>query len=490
MLTRLLALAAGVAALNGGPAFAQAPGGDMSWPTLAACQSPSHPMLPAKWRGTFLMQPFKKPQPQITMSEIVSDSAVPATLIGLYGAQRGSRTFLVAGETTYLLTLTGGAPTECQSLGDTGWRPMKQDWLDSKAVCAGSLPVAETAVDWWKTPAPTTRATPAIPTNWIWYKHSDRSPFRIMFDQADASLAPLSEFAFSYQVKLEPVAQTNLSELAAFCRAAKPHPGGSGRTALLALIDAMAQSSARASADIERLMPELDASCSGASLPKWPETLGMTSIMTPVRFDYSPFSTQVYYRWATQSQRATMLSSVSPRRLGEDALLLGQQGYDMLPNPTDPNAPPSCSADLPGPPRPNWPTVSPCTCAGVIKGKTPLSPYGTTQIMTCPMTDRSMFWTWYTLESRPVVFMETSSPADEGTGLALADYYQWSPGHSIPGGIFDKPPQCPAGPAPAAAARSSSPRMMGHRADVRAAVTSGGLPPQCFTCHLGSAGAR
>jgi hypothetical protein len=114
-------------------------------PELAACRSDAHPRLPQHWRATFLMAPFTTGQ--LVLAEIVHDASLSATRIKLYGVKRGAADFLVAGNTTYELAADGDTVAECLDLGDTGWRPLPQDWLTTGSQCAGSAPVLGTAVD-------------------------------------------------------------------------------------------------------------------------------------------------------------------------------------------------------------------------------------------------------------------------------------------------------------------------------------------------------
>lgn len=452
-------------------------------PQMNACSNPSHPQLPPKWNGVFVLMPFG--QGQLAMAEFISDTAVNATRTTLVGFQSGLINVLTVGDQSYTMTFSGGTGGDllsCESLGDTQWRPLPQDLLSSSAQCVGSAPLVQTSVDWWKMPAQTDPAA-----SWIWFKTDDGSPYRLMFDDVVPALGALGGFAFSYQVALEPLQNTGLSELVAACqRGAKPHAAGRGPAALRQVLDSM-NSGPKAEATLRRLMPQLDTSCTGAQLPSWQQEMAFTSFMTPVNVNYNPFPTEVLYKWSRQSQRTRMYWPPSSGTAYDDALLIGGQGYDV----TMPiNGAQVCTADLPGTPRPNWPAASPCSCAAVIGQGSPLAPLGPTMIMQCPMILPRVFWTWYTLSGQPMVFMETKSPATEGTGLALADYYAFDPNAQIPDSAFTPPNvACPA-PPPAGAAGGARPRLVGHRTGAHNLATSGGLPPQCFTCHLGSASAR
>jgi hypothetical protein len=74
-------------------------------PHLETCQQVSHPLLPPKWRGVFLMAPFTGSQ--LALSEIIYDGSLPAMLVKLYGVRSGATRLFVIGNQTYLLTQDG-----------------------------------------------------------------------------------------------------------------------------------------------------------------------------------------------------------------------------------------------------------------------------------------------------------------------------------------------------------------------------------------------
>jgi hypothetical protein len=274
----------------------------------------------------------------------------------------------------------------------------------------------------------------------------------------------LSQYALSYQVDFAPLAQTDLADIATACIRADPAPMEDGARALRELIDTMDQPSARADEEIKRLMPTLEASCPATPLPTWPTRLALTGLLTPFDSDEKPYPTEVLYDWSVPGQRTRIFR---PRASGiQDALLLGPRGYNVVHRS---RRGPSCRQTLPGTIRPDWPSRGPCECAAVINGTTPLTPHGTTRIMSCPLASPRAAWAWYSLAGRPTVFMVTSLPGDEGLGLfAVLDYWEWAPDQRIPRSVFDKPAQCR--PVPLAA-----------------------TPPKlrrCSTCHLGPAASR
>jgi len=465
MLVRRLALAliATVLAPWSGAAEERDPA--LPLPRMEACRHPSHPLLPSRWHGTYLMAPFT--HAQLTLGDVVYDGTIPAMRVRLYGLRHGSADLLVTERNTYLLGRDEASGEACANLGDTGWRPLPRDWLADDAQCTGSAPVAEMPVDWWKTPA-----DPAPSADWIWYRTGDGSPFRLMFARPGDRLAVLSRYAFSYQVRFETLPESDLAGIATRCQAAARRPSGAGRAALDEILDGMARSPSNAAAQIARLMPEIDATCPATPLPSWPDTLGMTTFMTPLNFNYSPFPTEVLYDWNVKSQRTRMFWPARSRLLTEDALLLGSRGFSVA---RLRSGRVSCRGSLPGAPRSNWTETAPCSCEAVVNGTTALTPYGTARIMVCPMTAPRVVWTWYALGGRPMVFMETSAAGDETTGLlTLADYYAWVPNQVAGNAVFAKPAQC----RPGAADRPSP----NH------AMQAAARP--CDACHLGSSDGR
>jgi hypothetical protein len=403
----------------------------MPLPHLETCQDGSHPVLPQKWRGAFLMAPFTSSQ--LVLSEIVYDGSMPAMLVNIYGVRSGSARVFVLGNRTYLLP-QHGSDGQCEELGDTGWTPLPRDWLAEGSQCAGSARLSEISVQWWKTPT-----QPAPLANWIWFKTSDQSPFRLLFQKPGDQLSILSSYALSYQVRFEALSETDLAVVAASCQRGK-RAQQSGRRALHNALSSLERSRLRANTEINRLLPELDPGCPDATRPSWPEALGMTMFLTPLDFHTNPVPAEVQYNWKLRSQRTRMFWPGESPLANEDVLMLGARGYSVTHTRAGDV---QCLAALPGAPRPNWIREAPCACEAVIKGTTSLTPYGSVQILRCPATKPRVFWTWYTFEGRPMVFMVTPSRGDEPTALiTLADYYEWAPGYVSAEGAFEKPVQC------------------------------------------------
>jgi hypothetical protein len=433
------------------PAIAQQLAPLLPLPELKTCRANIHPRLPDSWRGVFLMAPFTNAQ--LVLSEIEDDSSLTAMRVRLYGLRSGTLDLFIEGTETYELTSQDDEVRACEKLGDTGWRPLSQDWLSPQSQCAGTGLLGTTEVDWWKTPT-----DPKPSSYWVWYNASDKTPFRLAFQKASNRLAPLSKYALSYQLHFEPTTDSSLGEISRACHNASQsaaEPGGLDRR-IAGLSTANGQ---RASQAIAQVAPEL-AACPSTPLPSWPDRLAITGLMTPWDSDENPYGTEVFYDWTKQAQRTrTFPYSHGPFR-AQDALLLGRRGYNVT---YRQQAGPTCETVLPGTLKPDWSLRGSCSCEGMLTGTSALTPYGTTRIFTCPLASPRAAWAWYALDGRPTSFAVTSLPGDQGFGLfAVLDYDQWLPGQQAPPTVFNQPAQCQA-----------------HGLRIHADTS------KCSSCHLG-----
>src|SRR5262245_8121289 len=255
---KLLALAVLIACATA----AQAPT-TLPLPTLGQCKANAHPRLPEKWRAIYLLAPFTNAQ--LVLGELVYDGSLPAMRVTLHGVRRGSLDLFFQGSVTYALHSEGQTIIGCQSLGDTGWRPLPADWLTANSRCAGSAPIAETTVDWWKTPL-----APQPASYWIWYRTSDQTPFRLVFPSPNDRLAPLSQYALSHQINFERLSRVDFAEVMDVCRSARSAMTEDGGRALRERLEALSHAERRADQEIKRLMPELATCPPALPLPKWP----------------------------------------------------------------------------------------------------------------------------------------------------------------------------------------------------------------------------
>jgi hypothetical protein len=450
----LLSVLTFVCGLLDEPAIAQQVSPLLPVPELLACQSSVRPRLPEKWRGVFLMTPFTNAQ--LVLSEIQYDGSLPAMRVRLYGLRGGMLDLFVEGSETYELTLQNNDDVRsCARVGDTGWRPLPQDWLSPRSQCAGTAPLGKTDVDWWKTPT-----DPAPSSYWVWYNSSDKVPFRLAFQQPSNRLAPLSNYALSYRLHFEPSADLRLGDISRACHNANQSaPAGLDRR-----LAALSSKGERASQAIERLAPEI-AACPSTPLPTWPDKLAITGLMTPWDADENPYATEVFYDWNRRAQRTrTFPYSHGPFR-AQDALLLGRRGYNVT---YRHQAGPTCEPVLPGTLNPDWSLRGSCSCEAMLTGTSALTPYGTARIFTCPLASPRAAWAWYALDGRPTSFAVTSLPGDQGFGLfAVLDYRDWLAGHQAPPSVFEMPRECRA-----------------HGLRIQADTS------KCLACHLGESGTQ
>jgi len=430
-------------------------------PTLSKCPTETHPQLPEKWRATFLLAPFTNTQ--LVLGNLAYDGTLKAMRASLYGLKRGTLDLFVQGDHTYALTSRGPQIVGCENLGDTGWRPFPQDWLKPQSQCAGSGPLAETAVDWWKTPI-----EPRPSSYWIWYKTSDQTPFRLVFPFPNDRLAVLGEFALSYQISFEQVENADLSEPMAACKSATVAIPEAARQRPRERINAMSLAEGKPSDEIKRLLPQVSA-CPSASLPRWPEKVALTGLMTPFDFNEVPYQTEVLYDWTIPAQRSRIYFPQQSSSFVQDALMLESGGYNVT---YYRQGAPTCRGLLPGTIRPDWAARAPCSCEAMIDGNTPLTPYGATRVISCPLASPRAAWAWYTRDDRPMTFAVTSLLGDEGSGLfAVLDYRDWIPGAAnIARAAFNAPAHCGLPPLERSALKA--------QADPASR--------QCSTCHTGS----
>jgi len=433
----------------------------LALPTLNECHTGSHPQLSEKWRAVFLLAPFSNTQ--LVLANIVYDGSLQAMRASLYGLRHGTVDLFIQGNSTYALASRGAEIVACEHLGDTGWRPLPQDWLSAQSQCAGSGPLAETNVDWWKTPL-----EPKPSSYWIWYKTSDQTPFRLVFPFPNERLSVLGEFAMSHQVSFEKAGNVDLSALMQACKPTRSAMSEPKAQSPRERINAMSLTAGRASDAIERLWPEVSA-CPSTPLPHWPQRVALTGLMTPFDFNEVPYQTEVLYDWTIPAQRSRIYFPPHSSSSVQDALMLESGGYNVT---YYREHTPTCRGVLPGAIRPDWAERAPCNCEAMIAANTPLTPYGATRVLSCPLASPRAAWAWYTLDDRPMTFAVTSLRGDEGSGLfAVLDYRDWAPGAAgVARSAFDRPASCGLPPVGAAALRQQE----------------APAPRQCSTCHAGS----
>ena len=340
---------------------------------------------------------------------------------------------------------------------DVGWKLPTTNWfgdLSDTAVCAGRSPLSwmnPRPVDWWKMHVPDRGAVKSSAATWLWCDAETRLPFRLMFgrppllgpDRGDPrQLALFQMFSFTYFATFR---RTDATEW--------PHGW----------------------------QPEeirgFDARTDGCDLVEWKPDLGMTVLMTPINVASNPLPTRVLYRWASDDDyhlpadraQSTLMSHKSnpvSKLVSQTALMFGRvphgrSPYDAFLFDQQIDGGEACRTLPLAQQPPNWVkskdvdgriqakiTDNPALCPGktvfLISALFPYNPqYDHYQ-------DGRYLWTWYSPiedshgeNSRPVTFMESAAQINEGTSLALADYFDYKElAHPVKAHCFEVPKVC------------------------------------------------
>jgi len=416
-------------------------------PEFKPCASTTHPLLPAKWEATALMQDFFLNS--LWSGKFVYDESAQAFRFSLadpYGIDFDLLT--TTDGKLYLLEGGGDLPTSCTLLTmSSPFTVPARDWLAKDAVCVGQAPILTQNQQWWKSPS-------GVGANWFWFGTGSSLPFRSMYyaDAKPTTPVPIYEhFTFNYFPTFQSVASTNLPQILQTCQSTAKVAKATAefsRPSIEPLIrrkSAFPNTDARTIAKTQQWIPSISQCSSKSSLPPpWPDQVQATAFMTAVSFAPNPFPTRIFYDWTKKSQNTTLYYyPPTPKDYAQTALLLGETGYIAFVE--EGGGISGCQQVLPGPPVPNWKNVDGCECRGQIAPHTVLNPSDVpTKILWCKtdLAAKQVFWTWYSDTGTPVVFMQTNSSPTAGTGLNLADYYGWSPGSVAPAGTFDLPQAC------------------------------------------------
>lgn len=427
-----------------------APPGLLPLPSFQPCASTTHPILPAKWEATALMEDFFLPS--VWFGKFVFDESAGAFRFALADRYGIDYDFLVTTDRKlYLLEGGGDLPKSCRLwTGQSPYTVPAREWLDNQAVCVGQAPILAKDQQWWKNPSG------PVGANWFWYDVKTSLPFRSMYyaDAKPTNPVPIYEyFTFNYFPSFKPVPATNLAQILKMCQSAGQTPMAVqefSRPSIEPLVkrkSAYPKTDARLIAQIQSWIPGVSECSSPSALPPpWPDQVQATAFMTAVSFTPNPFPTRIFYDWKQRAQNSTLYYyPQTPANGAQTALLKGDTGYIT----SVPESGPAwcCQQVLPGPQVPNWKEVDDCQCRAQIAPHTVLNPSDVpTKILWCKtdLAARQVFWTWYSDQGRPVVFMQSNSSPTAGTGLNLADYYEWGPGSVAPPGSFDLPPACQA----------------------------------------------
>jgi hypothetical protein len=421
------------------------------------------PNMPEKWSATVLLHPFSPPQsndPDPTTPFFELCLANLAYIRGLsfsaqiLGCTSGNRWRYETTPFGTKLSYNGGAFQKVEM----GWS-VPASWFgmsQPQATCAGSSPLnwmtTEQPVDWWRAPVPGSSAENPAAT-WVWLDSATAVPVRMMFGQAPPSpslgnpqqLAVLQMYSFTY------FAEFSLT-------------GAAPREWTTPVIDGFSTGNPGHYGDFV-----------------WSGNFGMTAFMTPVNETYNPLPARVLYVWKSdeeysvfsdraQSTLMDNLYNTADTMTCQEALLTGAPPASIVPPPPNSDTSflinyyndeqPTCKGtssgfDFPQEP-PDWISLAGGTIQATITNHPVLCPNQTVTIFSVlfppagsSYPDSTYLWTWYVPQepsgatSRPVTFMQSASKIDEGTSLALGDYFYWSTfDDAIDAKNFCIPPAC------------------------------------------------
>ena len=357
------------------------------------------PPWPGHWSATALLTPFHASDLQTANVEYSSE--VGAMYIALRNPN-GIKEYLNIGNETYILQ-----NTSCLGPYNFGWVTPPREWLSShKCECKGSLDISGVQTKAWRCPAYKT-------VDWYWFREDDNNTWRMFFDnQTNPSQLPvLGEFAivhFASHGTSNDILKTAYKACMKEAKLKIPsHQVSSDNRGIPSSLKGFSYSGC---ADM-------------TTLPSWPQHFYMTVTMLPVLPGLeNPLPTSVVYDWQRQSQRTKMCEP----SLIYNAYSIINNTYIL--NQDLSNGTIECLSDLKfGPVKPNWMTLDNCKCMGTITDNFALSPWHRTTIVTCPLIGDRVFWAWFTNDTgySPLMFAETLTPPDEGTGLAMADYHDF-----------------------------------------------------------------
>ena len=301
------------------------------------------------------------------------------------------------GSNTYIITRNSTLVT-CSGPYQYGWLTPTRDWLDPyKCECKGALDISGITTLAWTCIINDTR-------EWYWVHGTNGSIWRMMLNDPSNphGLPVIGNYTmahFTYETYNDSVLKT-------MYKACTETPQKSYYSETLL-----------------NKQPLTGFTYSGcpSTFPSWPDNFISTVTMVPVSLNNAtPFPTLVVYNWETESQRTTMCEQTQVY----NAYLTHSNTYILYQDLETKKL--NCLSHFSfGPPKPNWMTLDKCVCKGTIEENPSLTPWKKTVIASCPVTDTRVFWTWFTndIGFSPLLFFETLTPADEGTGLALADYH-------------------------------------------------------------------
>lgn len=368
------------------------------------CSGDGLPSWQAQWSATALLTPFHSSD--LKTAKLEYSATLEAMYIALQGSDGVTDEYLNVGNKTYIL-LNTSTTVNCLGPYNFGWVTPQKAWLDSQICkCEGLLNVAGVLTRAW-------RCVTDQYSDWLWLKEGSNNTHRMFINnQSNPHHLPvLGNFtlvhfdSYGHDITRLIKAQENCMNITKVNSI--KHDKSSSTDLDLPAVKGFSYNK-----------------CSEMThLPNWPEHFYTTVTMIPVlRNSGSPLPTAVVYDWQEQSQRTTMCEADSTY----NAYLIHNNTYiveESLKNGTV-----RCLSHFNfGPPVPNWMTTDKCKCMGTITDNPAISPWHFTAILVCPLEENRVFWAWFTTDTgySPLLFAETLSPPEEGTGLALADYHEF-----------------------------------------------------------------
>ena len=358
---------------------------------------------PEVWSASVLLTPFHAEDLDTAHVEYIE--GLQAMYIRLYGISGKIKEYLNIGQNTYILT-RNSTNILCFGPYDYGWITPKRDWLAPyNCECKGGINISDIETTAWTCPIHKLR-------DWYWMHSSNGSAWRMIFNnESNPTMLPIiGEYSMAHFLAYS----TDTKQLEAMYQIC---------TANIRKFNTSFPGSLQEASPIHGFSYT---KCSKIPiLASWPNYFHMTATMTPVVLNNaSPFPTQVVYDWEIESQHTIMCEASQLQTY--DAYLIHNNTYIL--NRSLDTMEIECLNILNfGPPKPNWMTLDDCQCKGTITNNPALTLWNNTIIAVCPVTNDHVFWTWFSEDVyvgfSPLLFFETLTPADEGTGLALADYH-------------------------------------------------------------------
>lgn len=436
-------------------------------PSLESSSATSPPTLPTTWRAVALLTPWEDAQLQVALVD--ADSANGLMRVRLVGVEYGYVDLLFTGTGAYLLHTAGvgSGPVErvFGPIATTAVVP-PTGWLAAKQLrCAGIGDLLGTSSAWWvgettcqngyvNGPPP---PSPAQVGNLFNFRTDTGLPWRFVFVNPtnDYRVPVLGGYPIVHLPTFDAVPagsdpQVELARLAQAVTSALPADGSvSVDTAsdleqlLVGSAESMSDRDVQACRElVQSLIPGLSPAPADGALPYWQDRLFLTSFSSPTGQMPGapppvPIPTQVFYDWP---KRRMLTRLWVAQDTYEDAILDPSSTHVVLRKPDGTHV---CVKTLPvGLVKPRWASKDTgARCRATITDNSLLSPNGTTNICVLPSRPGQVFWTWYTSEDRPVMFVEVPQACD--VMLLLTDYADWDPTPAeFDPSLFDIPADC------------------------------------------------